>query len=485
MFGNVPFLTLSTVFLFELLLVGCIVALLVRCNRLKQQRDTLLEVKNVVFNFIYDVSEVFAETDQVDLNALLKRVVSYGLRTTGAKAGALYLVDNDHETLRPGAITGMFPPLAGELGDIRKAFSKVRYVERLVRERTIGVGEGLVGEVLATSMPILIEDPENDARVPKFELDFLRIHSILLVPMRFRHSVLGVLAVVNRMDGRPFTETDLSLLQALADQASVSIHYARFSAALDEKRRLDYDLGIARRIQTALLPKEIPQIEGVELAAFSVPAQQIGGDYYDFITVDDDHLGIVIADVSGKGVAGAIVMSICRSLLRTEAPGCPSPAAVLRSVNRTLSRDLSEDMFVSILYMVLNTKTREMVVSRGGHVNPILSPKGGVEPCSIEAGGMAVGLAQPELFDSLLEEKTVQLRPGDMVVAYTDGVTEAQDRVEQEWGELSLVQTVQGVTFEGGDAAALASRVRQRLMEFASNMPQYDDMTLVAMQIAE
>lgn len=484
MFGEYPLMASVSLILLQLGLLVGVVVLLVRINRLRQQRDALLEAKNVVFNFIYDVSEVFAETDKVDVSALLKRVVSYGLRVTEAKAGALYLVDADDETMRPGAVIGMFPPLAGDLADIRGAFSKVRFVERLVRERTIRVGEGLIGQVLAEGMPILIEEGEKDERVPDFGFEFLAIHSILLVPMRFRHRVLGVLAVMNRMDGRAFNETDQNLMQALADQASVSIHYARFSSALDEKRRLDYDLGIARRIQTALLPKEIPQIEGVDIAAFSVPAQQIGGDYYDFIAVDDRHLGIVIADVSGKGVPGAIVMSICRSLLRTEAYGCLSPAKVLREVNRSLSGDLSEDMFVSVLYMILDTESRELTVCRGGHVHPILSPMRGAEPRIIKSGGLAIGLADTEVFEAALEEKKVQLNPGDMVVVYTDGVTEAHDRGEQEWGVLNLAQTVQAVNFEGGDVTTLSSRVRQRLLEFSRSAQQYDDMTFVALQIA-
>jgi hypothetical protein len=137
--------------------------------------------------------------------------------------------------------------------------------------------------------------------------------------------VLGVLVVVNRTDGRAFDETDENLLQALADQASASVHYVGLRGALDEKQRIDHDLGVARRIQTSLLPDQLPHPPGVELAAFNEPAQQIGGDYYDVVEIDEKHLGIAVADVSGKGIGGAMLMSVCRSVLRAQAPGNSEP----------------------------------------------------------------------------------------------------------------------------------------------------------------
>jgi sigma-B regulation protein RsbU (phosphoserine phosphatase) len=469
-------------FLFQGAILVLILILLAQIQRLTKQRDILLQEKDVVLNFVYDIGEVFAETDAVDVGVLLKRVVYYAQRTTGASSGVLYLLEPDDETLRAQAVGGVFPPLSGRVDEgIGTAFSKIRYVERLVRRETIKVGEGLVGEVMARGLPTLIENAESDARVPCYTQDFLVIHSLLLVPMRFRHKVIGVLGVVNRTDGKSFSHVEMNLLQALADQASVSVHYAKFSAALDEKRRLDYDLGVAKRIQTTLLPKDVPQIEGVDLAAFSVPAQQIGGDYYDFVDVDENHVGIVIADVSGKGISGAIVMSICRSVLRVEAPGCLSPSRVLKKVNRVLSRDLSEDMFVSILYMILNTRTHELVLSRGGHVYPILNAGSGI-PSMIKSEGIAMGLADTTTFDEVLEEKSVTLRPGDIVVAYTDGVTEAQDCSENEWGILNLVKAIQTTALEGSGAGAVASNVRQKLLQFVGETPQYDDMTLVVLR---
>jgi sigma-B regulation protein RsbU (phosphoserine phosphatase) len=465
-------------------LVCVILVLYRRLAQLSIERNELLQQKDVVFDFVYDVSEVFAGADSANLPDLLKRVLSYAVRTSKASAGALYILEPDGATLSAAAVAGVFPPLVHGLdAGMQTAFSKVRHVERLVREQTARVGEGLVGETVSRGAAVLIEDAEMDPRVPRFDEGFLRMHTLLLVPLRFRQEVLGVTAVVNRIDGRSFTPSDAGLLQALIDQAAVSIHYARVSAALDEKRRLDHDLGVARVIQTALLPRHIPARPGVEIGAFSLPAQQIGGDYYDFVEVDEDHLGIAVADVSGKGVSGAIVMAMCRSVLRIAAPGCLSPAKVLHSVNRLLAADVSEDMFITMLYMVLNTRTRELTVARAGHPEVVVQPPRQGGAWTVRGQGMAVGLAPNEIFEANLDETRVTLGLHDTVVAYTDGVTEAQDMDGREWGLLNLVKTMEQSAMEDGGASRLAANVRSKLLAFVGDVPQYDDMTLVALRI--
>lgn len=466
----------------ELLLIGVLIYFVVRSRRMREARDELRQEREVIFGFVHDVAEVFADAETVDLDALLKRVLFYAMRTTRAGAGAVYLYEHDHHLLRARAVSGIFPPMEGGVDTgLERAMSKSQHVEDLVRSKLIRRGEGLVGTVADLGGPLLIGDAERDPRVPQYEVDFLKIHSILLVPMRFHQRVMGVLAVVNRVDGTPFIQADLNLLQALADQASVSIHYAGLRETLDEKQRMDLDLSVARRIQTALLPKKLPKVEHVELAAFNYPALEIGGDYYDFVQVDDTHLGIVIADVSGKGIGGAIMMSVCRSVLRAQAPKTPSPAHVLRLINQVLSQDVSEDMFISMLYMVLNTATRELVVARAGHERPILCSGTPSKFTIIDSPGAAIGIADAEAFDRVLQEVTISLRPGDVVVAYTDGVTEAMNPQDEEWGVDNFLDAVRVAAEEG--ANSVLNNVRQRLERFVGDRPQYDDMTLLTLRV--
>ncbi len=467
----------------ELLLIGGLAYFSLRTRKLRDQRDALQQEREVIFGFVHDVAEVFADAGNVELDPLLKRVLFYALRTTRAGAGAIYMFEPDAQTLRARAISGIFPPLVGGVDTgLERAMSKSQHVEQLVRTKLVGKGEGLIGTVADFGAPILIEDAETDLRVPRYEVDFLQIHSILLVPMRFRQQTMGVMAVVNRVDGSAFVQSDLNLLQSLADQASVSAYYAGLRETLDEKQRIDHDLTVARRIQTALLPKRYPKIEGVELAAFNYPALEIGGDYYDFIQVDDTHLGIAIADVSGKGIGGAIMMSVCRSVLRAHAPRHQSPEEVLKLLNQVLSQDVQEDMFVSMLYMVLNTATRELVVARAGHERPILCAGDRSGFTVIESPGVGIGIADVETFDRVLKEVRIPLRPGDVVVAYTDGVSEALNAHEEEWGIDRFMDAIRISSAEGADS--VLNNVRQRLERFVGNRPQYDDMTLLALRIA-
>ncbi len=473
---------------FVLALLATLLMALVRVShanrRLRMERDALQQEKEVIFGFVHDVGEVFAHSEEIDLDRMLQRVLFYALRTTRAGAGVIYLMEPGETTLRARTVSGIFPPLAGTLDPgFTKAVSKSQHLEHMIRNQHVRKGEGLIGEVADFGKAILIEDAALDSRIPRYEEEFLHIHSIVLVPMRFLQKVLGVVAVTNRVDRRPFSETDMSLLQALADQASVSVHYAGMRESLDEKKQIDYDLNVARQIQTALLPKSIPHIEGVEMGAFAHPAREIGGDYYDFIRVDEDHLGIAIADVSGKGIVGAIMMSICRSTFRAQAPGCTNPADVLIAVDRVMADDIAEDMFVSMLYMVLNIRTRELTVARAGHERPALSQAGKRGFTIVDSPGIAMGIADMDAFEASIKPVTVPLQAHDVVVAYTDGVTEAMNVRGEEWGIDNFLEAVSIAAPEG--ANSVLNNVQQRLLRFVGDMGQYDDMTLLALRVLE
>jgi sigma-B regulation protein RsbU (phosphoserine phosphatase) len=300
-----------------------------------------------------------------------------------------------------------------------------------------------------------------------------------VVPLRFHNEVLGIIATLNRTDGQPFSENDLYLMQALADQASASVHYAGIRSDLDAKKRIDRDLSAARAIQHALLPREIPRLGNAALAAFNEPAQAIGGDYYDVIPVDAGRWGIVIADVSGKGVAGAMLMSVCRSVLRAHAPGNASPAAVLREVNRILSADISEDLFITLLYMIYHEGTRELRIARAGHERPVVVSGGATQ--FLDSPGVAVALMPVEVFDRTLQEIAITLEPGACVAAYTDGITEALDPRGEEWGRENFLDVLVQTAPRG--AAAVIESVRGNLARHSAGRPPNDDMTMVALRV--
>jgi sigma-B regulation protein RsbU (phosphoserine phosphatase) len=238
----------------------------------------------------------------------------------------------------------------------------------------------------------------------------------------------------------------------------------------------------ARQIQSSLLPQQLPQLEGISLAAYNLPAYDIGGDYYDFIQIDSEHLGIAIADVSGKGIGGAMMMAVCQGVLRARAGQERDPSRMLSELNRVLSANLAEDMFITMLYMVLNTKTRELQFARAGHECPLLKrAANGVDSEALNSAGIAIGLANPEIFDSAIKGGSIQLEPGDVVVVYTDGITEALNTQNEEWGLPRLIQTVDREASRGVNV--LISSIRERIARHVGAQPQYDDMTLLAVEI--
>ncbi|HKL21215.1 MAG TPA: GAF domain-containing SpoIIE family protein phosphatase [Tichowtungia sp.] len=468
----------------ELLLLIFIYFIYQSRKRLRHENRAMRNEREVVFEFVNQIGEVFADADEINMDTLLKRILFFSTKTGKAASGAIYLFTPDRSRLFARAVSGIFPPLYdADSVKTEHLLAKSQHLETRVKERPVAEGEGLIGSAAAVGSGIIIPDAELDARVPTYSDDFLRIRTLLIVPMRFGNQVLGVLALVNRTDQTPFTPGDLNLLQAMADQACVPIHYAGLRAALERKKQLDRDIHAAQQIQASLLPQNIPHPEGVQLGAFNLPAYDIGGDYYDFIQIDKDHLGIAVADVSGKGIGGAMMMAVCQGILRTRARQEQSPAGMLSELNRVLSENLAEDMFITMLYMVLNTKTRELQFARAGHERPLLCHGEGVrrEPLPLDAPGIAIGLADPDVFDAVIQDVSIQLESSDALIVYTDGITEALNEEGEEWGLENLTRLIQNAPPSAPEP--LLNTIRSELNRYIGAQQQYDDMTLLVLRL--
>jgi sigma-B regulation protein RsbU (phosphoserine phosphatase) len=470
------------IFFFGAITSAVLCRALCRSRKIRKQNMGLRQEREVIFDFIHNIGEVFADAEEINIESLLKRILFFATKTGKSASGVIYLYNAKRTQLFARAVSGIFPPLYdADQVHTKQLLAKSQHLETLVKTRPVAGGEGLIGASAAVGSGIIIEDAEIDARVPNYADEFLRIRSLLIVPMRFGNEVLGVIALANRTDGQPFTAGDLNLLQAMADQASVPVHYAGLKADLDRKRQLDRDMQAAQQIQMSLLPLQLPEIEGVRLAACNLPAFNIGGDYYDVIRIDSEHIGIAIADVSGKGIGGAMMMAVCQGVLRARAPQEQSPARILSELNRVLSANLAEDMFITMLYMVFNTRTHELKFARAGHERPLLKRPNQGLPDALDASGIAIGLADTEIFDSAIQDVSVQLATGDVVVVYTDGVTEALNDKNEEWGTTNLLQTIDEESSAGVDE--LIKAVRTRLARHVGAQQQYDDITLLALEV--
>ena len=451
-----------------------------QADRLRGQRDSLIQEKKVVFDFLHDMGEAFS-ADESGQAKLLDIVMRCAVRTMDAQSGAIFLLDETKRKLTAAVVEGAFPPShpPPAMAVTSKVASKSRFLEQTIKAEPVDVGSGIIGRVAQEGQAILVIDGSKDPSVPKFDQEMWRIDTMMAVPLKMRNETLGVMAIVNKKTATPYTRNDLGIFTSLADQATLSLYNSRFQQLQQEKTRLDRDLQIARDIQTLLLPRESPHAAGFDLAATNLPASQVGGDYYDFYQIDAHRIGIGIADVSGKGVPGALMMVMCRSVTRSKATAYRTASSVLKEVNRLLFADMKADMFITMAYLILDTSKSTLTIARAGH-EPLLliRPNQPVEP--ILTKGMALGIDNGANFDLLIEEKTIQLSPREAVVLYTDGITEAMDAQGQQFGRENFLEALRVAS--GGNSREIVVNVCEHVKRFIGAQPQHDDITLVVIK---
>jgi len=337
----------------------------------------------------------------------------------------------------------------------------------------------VIGEVARSGVAVLAERAELDERFPWFRQKALQTETYIAVPLHYREEQLGVLALANHEENKSFSKADFDLVQSVADQAAYSLQHAQVYRQLAEKKKLDHDIEVAREIQRILLPSQAPLIEGFNCAALNIPAQQVSGDYFDFIQVDAHRWGVAVADVSGKGIPASLIMAMCRSVLRSKAPGNASPAQVLREVNRQLYPDIQEDMFITMIYLVMDA-AGTITLARAGHESALWCRDHFKHIETIEAPGMALGIDPGDVFDEVIKDVTVELSPLDTVVVYTDGINEALDDEGNEFGQEQLKDVLQEAGPQSVDF--LVKTIVDRVQNFSSGHAQNDDITLAAVQ---
>jgi sigma-B regulation protein RsbU (phosphoserine phosphatase) len=253
-----------------------------------------------------------------------------------------------------------------------------------------------------------------------------------------------------------------------------------------EKKRLEEELRIAHEIQMSLLPQGALKMPGVSLTALCVPAREVGGDYYDFITLDDHRLGVLIADVSGKGTSAALYMAELKGLVLSLSRIHRSPRELLINANRIIAEHLDARSFITMTYAVIDLRSRVMTYARAGHTPLIYLPGGGPGRRRVQIlapDGLVLGLKldKGEMFERLLEEETIPVHPGDLYLFFTDGITEAMNEMDDCFGEQRLGQLVE----DHADlpSSELRERVLREIESFVGRAPQHDDMTMILLKI--
>ncbi len=342
------------------------------------------------------------------------------------------------------------------------------------------------GRVMLTQQPIVMEDVSQippGQRSDWMQIDWLQqegFQAAVIVPLIVEGRSIGVL-VLDVRQARIFKEAEVHFLQLMANQAALAIEKARLQQEEMQRNRMAEEMAVGRRIQLSMLPREWPRVEGWEFVAFYEGARQVSGDFYDFFPMPGQagRWAMVVADVSDKGVPAALFMALSRTTVRNTVLRGREPAEALILTNRFIQEDSESDMFLAIFLGALDTENGRFTFANAGHTRPLWWQKSAQACRPLVSDGVVLGvLAEVEI-----EEKTIEIAPGDALVLYTDGVTEAINADFEEYG-LARLQTA--VTRAAGQPDANAHSITDAVLEdvhqFVAGTDQYDDITLVVIR---
>lgn len=402
---------------------------------------------------LYDITMTMNST--LEFNAALANVIDVMMKATKAERGVLMGFDQ-------------------ETGQLRLLGAQGISGEKLVQEEAYSTT--IVNQVVSTRKAMLTNNAMFDTRITPGQSIIMRgLRAILCAPMLIQDRLVGVVYVDTSMRTGNFTEADRDLLSAIANQAGITLENARLYGVAVEKGRLEHELQLAREIQQGLLPRRVPTVPGYEVQAIWKSAREMAGDFYDFFTLNEDTFGVVMADVSDKGAPSALFMAVARSMIRSHAYAGMPPRQTLAQTNDLILEDAESGMFVTV-YHSLFRRGGDSIHINAGHNPPLLYRAATGESIYMPRGGRAIGWFP----DNPLHETSMQLEPGDVIVYYTDGLTDAENPAGENFGEVRLAQAV--VEAAGQPAGVVVDHILQSVDAFGEGVPPFDDLTLMVVR---
>ncbi len=304
-----------------------------------------------------------------------------------------------------------------------------------------------------------------------------KFRAAAISPLKTHNEIRGLLVAARKTD-RFFNEEDKTAIATFSDYASVSLENSRLFEESIEKERLEKELDVAREIQRKILPEKNPEYEGLQVSTVFIPAFEVGGDYYDFFEIADDKLGFIIADVSGKGISAAFIMAEVKGIFESLSKIIKSPKEILVKANEILKSTLDSKTFVSAAYGLIDLKSETLQLARAGHCPILLLREDSAE--TIKPSGMGLGLSNTDQFSKSLSQLEIKLREDDIIILYTDGITEAKNETLDDFGEKYFTEIL--LENRDKDADLISNCVMKEVSLFSQNHSQYDDITLVILK---
>lgn len=400
-------------------------------------------------NLLYEVGMKLSGT--LEMDELLKEIMNTLKKIIDYSAGGIFLIDPDKEEIGSVYIVG--------------------YGERLQKEPNLKLGQGLIGNVGRSGEPVVVPDVSKD---PRYFDAHPGTKSEVVVPIKLNDKTIGVLNLESNEIGA-YDNHAVALLSAFAAQAAISIERTRLHQKIVQGRKIDEQLNITREIQRSFLPDTNPQIHRYDIAGTNIPSEQVGGDYYDFIPIVEGQTGIVVGDVSGKGIPAALIMASFRSSLLAEIRNNYSIATICRKVNSLVYESVRAGNFVSAVYGVLDSKNHIFTFCNCGHNLPVHIKYNG-EVDYLKEGGQVMGVSP----DVQYEQRPAFINAGDIIVLYTDGVTEVFDSKGREFGMDRLIKVVKDN--KNLPAFEILDKIVTTARAFASKEHLFDDLTAIVLK---
>lgn len=335
-----------------------------------------------------------------------------------------------------------------------------------LQELHLKMGEGLIGHVAVNGKPFISPDVRKE---PRYINARARTNSEMVAPIISNNEVIGVFDLESD-ELNAYAKDDVEVLGLLASQVAIIIEKVMLHEQLIEKQRLEAQLEVARQVQLELLPARDPQLEGFDISAYNFPTEEVSGDYYDWVRIYDDQIGIVVADVSGKGVPAALLMAFLRASLRAATHIGYAPHISMSKVNYLLWESIERNQFVTAFYGVLDAANRTLAYCNAGHNPPFLIAADGTAHFE-ERGGVPLGMFR----DTRYYEFFATIEPGQVLVLYTDGVTEAMNRTGAEYGRDRLVAAVRQCRHLG--AREMIDFIHRDVLNWTEGLGATDDVT--------
>jgi len=333
----------------------------------------------------------------------------------------------------------------------------------------------LTGWMIKNQKPLIVQNLETDDRFQITKNEGSYIRSLLAVPLQQKGKMIGVLTVFNKRGDEAFLDEDRRLLTIIGAQSAQVIESARLYQEEQELLKMMQEMNLARKIQTNLLPADPPKLEGYEAYGISIPAKEVGGDYYDFITKDSNKMVFCLGDVSGKGMPAALLMANLQATLRGQTMGSKSASDCLKKSNQLLYHSTDLEKYATMFYGVVWFKEHQLIFANAGHNNPFLvSQDGSVQRLK------TVGIPLGWLEDFDFTEEKLPLNPGDVLVTFSDGISESMNDQEEEFEEEPILDIIKQNLPRS--AREITVEIVNAVRKHAGNAPQADDMTLVVIK---